>query len=263
MASTGKPTEPDPPVRPARTTGAPQPLRTSKISHMVAMALVEDIVSQDLKPGDRLPAEAAMLERFKVGRASIREGLRLLETYGVISIRPGQNGGPTVASLAADDLGRTLSLFFRLTGATYRDLIDARLVIEPVMARIAAERQDPEQLGNLREVMEREAASTPDEYLPSAIEFHHTVSGASGNPVLDLIAQALRTIYLDQFTGGGLFPEEARPTVKRVHHEIGEAILEGDGDRAERLMGEHMADFARLTAERAPWFMDERIAWEA
>ena len=84
-----------------------------------------------------------MLERFQVGRASIREGLRLLEAYGVITIKPGHKGGPIVRDPDAIDLARTLSLFFRMVNASYRDLNEARLIIEPVMARQAAEKQDP------------------------------------------------------------------------------------------------------------------------
>lgn len=240
-----------------------QPLKTSKVSHRVAFAIVEDIVEHDLQPGDRLPAEAAMLERFKVGRASIREALRLLETYGVLTIRPGQHGGPVVAELDASDLGRTLSLFLRLVGATYRDLIQARLVIEPVMARLAAERRDADQLARLAEVVEREQAAEIDDYLIHANEFHYAVNDASGNPVLDLLGQSLRTLYSERLTGRGLFPTEARPRVRSVHAEIAGAITAGDGPAAERLMALHMEELARLQQERTPWFMDERVSWDA
>lgn len=247
----------------ARLSPTAQPLKTGKLSHRVALAIVEDIVEHDLQPGDRLPAEAAMLERFKVGRASIREGLRLLETYGVLTIRPGQHGGPVVAELGAGDLGRTLSLFLRLVGATYREVIQARLVIEPVMARLAAERRDPAQLAELAEVVEREQAAEIDDYLVHANEFHHAVNGASGNPVLDLLGQSLRTLYSQPLQGRGLFPAEARPRVRSVHAEIAAAIAAGDGHTAETLMAGHMRELAELQEERTPWFMDERVSWNA
>jgi GntR family transcriptional regulator, transcriptional repressor for pyruvate dehydrogenase complex len=241
-----------------------QPLRVSKVSHMVAAAVVEDIVSEGLQAGDRLPPEAAMLKRFQVGRASIREGLRLLETYGVISIRPGQRGGPVVAPLDAHDVARAFSLFLRLVGASYRDLIDARLVIEPVMARLAAERSDRERLQELRGVMDRERSAVDDrDYLSLANEFHYAVNGASGNPVLDLLGQALRVMYSDRLNNQGLFPPEARAGVRTTHAEIGSAILEGYGKKAEALMKDHMEDLAALQAERTPWFMDDRVVWES
>jgi DNA-binding FadR family transcriptional regulator len=237
-------------------------LRGTKLSRVVATTLVEDIISQDLKAGDRLPSEAAMVERFEVGRASIREGLRLLEMYGVVSIRPGQNGGPVVADMTPNDLARTLSLFFRMTGATYRDLIQARLVIEPVMARLAAEAQDPKQMEELRRVMEAEQNAAPEQYVERSTTFHYTVSGLSGNPVLDMVGRTLRVLYSERLTAAGLVPAEARPGIRAVHGEIGEAILSGDVDRAEQLMHDHMQELAELQAERTPWFMDERVSWD-
>jgi GntR family transcriptional regulator, transcriptional repressor for pyruvate dehydrogenase complex len=237
--------------------------RSTKISQQVATAIVDDIVSKRLKPGDRLEPEASMVQRFGVGRASIREGLRLLETYGVISIKPGQKGGPTVGKLDASDLGRMLSLFLHILGATYRDLIETRLVIEPVMARLAAERQDPEQLAKLKEVIDFESAAPIEDYVPTSNEFHYAVNGASGNPVLDLLGQALRTMYRERLASGGLFPTEARGYVRSTHAEIGDAIFAGKADEAERLMKLHMDDLARLQSEKTPWFMDERVAWEA
>src|SRR5690349_5234368 len=56
--------------------------RPVKLPERIAAAIVSDIVSQGLKPGDRLPIESVMRERFEVGRASIREALRILEIHG-------------------------------------------------------------------------------------------------------------------------------------------------------------------------------------
>jgi DNA-binding FadR family transcriptional regulator len=150
-----------------------------------------------------------------------------------------------------------------MSGATYRDLIKARLVIEPVMARLAAENQDPEHLARLHQVMEAEQQAAPDQYVERSTAFHYTVSGSSGNPVLDLIGKTLRVLYAERLTGAGLVPREARPGIRTVHKEIGEAILTGDADRAEQLMRDHMVELAELQDERTPWFMDERVTWEA
>jgi DNA-binding FadR family transcriptional regulator len=226
------------------------------------MAVVEEIVERGLSPGDRLPPEAEMMERFKISRASLREGLRLLETYGVITIRQGQRGGPEIGSMSPADIARTLSLFFRLDGATYSDVFGARLVIEPVMSRIAAERQAPEQMNALRALLEAEADTPAAEYVEASNNFHQLVSGLSGNPVLDLLGQALRALYAERIFRGGALPEETLAFCREAHPEIGEAILAGDGDRAETLMTQHMADLNRLVSRRAAWFMDERVAWE-
>ena len=225
------------------------------------MAILDEIIEEGLKPGDRLPTEASMLEQFDVGRASIREALRILEIYGLIEIRQGQRGGPIVAELNARDLGRSLTFFFYITGATYDELLEARLLIEPPMARLAAERQDPKLLEELRISLEHEATAPEEDYLHCANTFHYIVAGASGNRVLDLLGRSMRGLYADRLTADGLFPDEGRPKVRNLHAKIGALILEGKGQRAEKLMREHLQELADLQRSLTPWVMDERVKW--
>src|ERR1700674_1494569 len=93
--------------------------RVVKTSETVAIDLVHDIVVRRLKAGDKLPLEVAMLQEYRVSRASLREALRLLEVQGLISIRPGPGGGPVVGSVDARHLARTASLYFHLGGMKY------------------------------------------------------------------------------------------------------------------------------------------------
>jgi GntR family transcriptional regulator, transcriptional repressor for pyruvate dehydrogenase complex len=238
--------------------------RRAKISQIVAAEIVRFVVDEQLREGDRLPTESEMLEQFGVGRGSLREALRLLEAYGLISIRQGQNGGPVLATLRAEDVARTLSFYFHLTGATYAELIEARLIIEPVMARLAAERQHPEQMAQLRATTEREQTASLDdpEYLACADEFHYMVSGMSGNRVLDLLGRALRTMFQERVQHGSVLPEESRRQNRKVHRQISDAILAGQGAKAERLMVRHLADLAEALDSRMPHFSGDRITWE-
>lgn len=243
--------------------GLPHPLggwRAPKVSQKVAMAVVEDIVARKLRAGDRLPPEAEMMERYRISRASLREGLRLLETYGVITIRQGQRGGPEIGSLDPGDLARTLSLFLRFYGATYRDVFAARLLLEPIMTRIAAEEQAPEQMTALRSLLEAETG--PADYVAASNNFHQLLSGLSGNPVLDLLGQSLRALYAEQTFRGQALPDETQALCHEAHPQIGEAILAGEGDTAEVLMRRHLADLNLLVNKRATWLLDERVAWE-
>jgi DNA-binding FadR family transcriptional regulator len=230
----------------------------------VAAEIVRFVVDEQLREGDRLPTEAEMLEEFGVGRGSLREALRLLEAYGLISIRQGQNGGPVLATLRAEDVSRNLSFYFHLVGATYAELIEARLIIEPVMARLAAERQHPEHMRQLRDTTEREqqAPLQDPEYLASADEFHYMVSGMSGNRVLDLLGRALRTMFQERVQHGSILAEDARRRNRKVHRQISDAILAGEGAKAERLMARHLADLAEALDVRVPHFSTDRITWE-
>ena len=85
-----------------------------------------------------------MLEKYQVGRASLREALRILEVQGIIAIRPGPGGGPMVAPFDSMNFARMTTLYLHLVGATYREVLEARIIMEPVMARLAAQRKDPE-----------------------------------------------------------------------------------------------------------------------
>ncbi len=263
------PTQPSRDVDPAGGSPTPEEmlphrrLRPAKLPHRIASAIVEDIAARDLEAGDWLPAEAELAERFGVSRVSIREALRVLETFGVVRIKPGSKGGNEVGTIDSEDLARTLGLFFRMARATYRDLMDARLVIEPFMARRAAERQHPEHLDELRGLMAREAASTAGtpEGDQLALAFHWVICGASGNPVMDSLGRAIHALYGDRLAANLLYDPGCWTTARQIHQEIGQAILDGDGRRAQELMAEHIEDFLALQEERTPWLLDERIAW--
>ena len=90
--------------------------RTLKTSESVARDIVHDIVSGGLRTGDRLEPEALMLEQYGVSRESLREGLRLLEAQGLISIRRGPGGGPIVGRVDPANFGRMSTLFYHLVG---------------------------------------------------------------------------------------------------------------------------------------------------
>ena len=141
--------------------------------------------------------------------------------------------------------------------------MDARLVIEPFMARRAAERQDAEQLEELRGLMEREAVSTAGtrEGDRLALAFHWSICGASGNPVMDALGRAIHALYGDRLAANLLYDPGCWTTARQIHQEIGGAILDGDGRRAHELMAEHMEDFRALQEERTPWLLDELVAW--
>lgn len=243
-----------------RAQGAP---RSEKRSEIVAREIVRDISSRKLPPGSKLPAEADMLATYGVGRATLREALRVLEVQGIISIKPGPGGGPVVGSAHPKDFGRMATLYLQLLGATFRELADARLALEPLMARLAAERRDYADVEGLTEALGRAAVVTLDEdasWAQVSTEFHGRIASMSGNPILDLIALALKEVWVDRITGA-MVPRQDRNKVQSDHDEIVRAIIEGDGERAEDLMRQHMEEFVAYYAQRNPGMLDEVVDW--
>ncbi len=244
----------------AGDTGAVR--RTEKVSEVVARSIVQDIAKRDLQPGTMLPPESVMLDRYKVGRASLREGLRILEIQGLITIKPGPGGGPVVSAASSHDFGRMTTLHYQGVRATFRELIDARLVIEPMMARLAAATRDPQVIADLRGVARRTRDGLDDdtEYSGGASDFHAAIAGASGNRILDLFGRSLKDVYAERVSGV-LFPMEARERVQCAHEDIVDAIEAGDEALAEKLMREHMQEFLGFVAERYPGLLDEVVDW--
>lgn len=234
--------------------------RTEKISENVAREIVGDM--RDLPAGTKLPPEAVMLDKYRVGRASLREALRILEVQGLIIIRPGPGGGPVVAAVDSRHFAQMASLYFQLSGATYRNLVEARLVMEPVMARLAALRQDKADLAKLEPFLKVrvETDDNPQDYFNHATHFHAVLSGISGNPVLDLMGRSLKDLYTDRIEGI-TFPPDARNRVHKEHAAIAMAIVKGQAAKAERLMREHMEDFVRFAAERTPDMLSDIVTW--
>ena len=87
-----------------------------------------------------------MLEEYQVGRGTLRESLRFLELQGIISLKPGPGGGPVVERPEATSLATSLMLLLQFADAQYRVVAEARVALEPTMARLAAERMTAESL---------------------------------------------------------------------------------------------------------------------
>ncbi len=238
--------------------------RGEKTAERVARSILESIEDRSLKPGDSLPTEIVMLKEKGVGRATLREALRILEVNGFIMLKPGPGGGPIVTAAGARDFGRMATMHFQRAGLTFQDLLEARLVLEPMMARMAAERPDRAGVEDLEDVCKEGKVLDPGNdraYAQSTRSFHRVISQLSGVRLLDFLASTLADVYFDRF-GLNLYESSAdRQSVLDIHAAIAAAVVAGDGDTAERLTREHMAAFATSAEARMPGLMNEIINW--
>lgn len=237
--------------------------RRNKLANNVAQSMLRDIRRRGLSAGDQLPKEADMLGEYGVGRGTLREALRVLETCGLIVVKPGPRGGPVVQSVHPEDFGRVASLFFQFAEVTYREVVEARLILEPTAVRLAAQRQ--KQSAAARELVRlaEDGPSAPDEesYLHVTADFHASVIALGGNSLVTLVCQSLGEIYRDRMQGV-LFPKNRQSGVHAVHADIARAVLAGDDRRAETLMAEHMEEYKRYVVKKHPALLDEVVVWQ-
>ena len=232
--------------------------RGTKIAEAIAQDILTRICESGLETGSQLPSEPQMLADYGVGRGSLREALRILEIHGIIKIKSGPGGGPVVTGATTKDFGRMATLFFQASGITFRELMDARLVLEPAIARLAAQRT---QKDKREELLEAQTSTESDEaYLKTSADFHRQIASMSGNRILDLISHAIEDIFHERVVGM-LFPPERRGDVVAAHDAIARAIADGDADTAEQAMRDHMAEYARFVEARYPALVDEVVAW--
>jgi GntR family transcriptional regulator, transcriptional repressor for pyruvate dehydrogenase complex len=238
--------------------------RPEKVPEWIARQIVHEIAAAGMTPGTVLPPESEMLARYGASRGSVREALRILEVKGLIHVKPGPGGGPVVADWSSAEFGRSATFFFHLQGATFRDLLEARMVVEPVMARLAAQRKSPQVDDLLRDNLQRARsvdAADKEAAMEVSGEFHKILSGSSKNPVLDIIGRSLTDIY-----NGRVKTLEPTTAVKdknlNDHERIAEAVRAGDAEGAERLMHEHMLHLFTYLTKLYPELLGQVVTWE-
>lgn len=214
----------------------------SMVPHDVAARIQHQIMEGELKPGDRLPPQRALSERFGVSRASLREALSVLETLGLIDIRPGL--GVFVSTHAsAPRLGRLLD------AGSARDVYEARLGLEGMAAVLAAERIDEPALEDLRrQVAAMETAHGRQDLVAMAVAdaaFHDVIARASGNPLIAALYISAR----DAMEQTQRAPMAARETLAETVAEH-KAVLEALERRSAGEAGEAMRTHIRGSARR-------------
>jgi DNA-binding FadR family transcriptional regulator len=237
--------------------------RAPKTALLVARRIVRDIERKGLQPGDKLPPEKAMFQEFQVGRGTLREALRVLELQGILSLKPGPGGGPVVQRPDASNLGTLLMLLLQFSDARYRTVVEARSGLEPIMARLAAERITPAALADLAETIAAMEEHLQDQtiFLEANKRFHDTIAWSSENPLFGYLVDALLGI-LDGTALGIEYAVRRRGQILKAHRLIYDALYARQPDAAEAAMREHIAEHARHAERKFPEVLSRRVVWD-
>lgn len=242
--------------QPRRTVRAP------KASEFVARDLAAFIIERQLPDGARLPIEREMLETLKVGRNTLREALRLLETRGVITIRPGRTGGPVVRRPGAQDLSEALVLLLAFESASLSDVLHARQAVEPMIARLAALRITTDQVDALQATIDVMTKKAGDQlvFLEQNMIFHSLIAEASGNVVLRIVNETLKSIN-DGAAFGVQYSALRHRQVAAVHARILLGLRNHDGEAAEAEMRAHLSDTGRYWQAKYGPLFNKPVRW--
>lgn len=236
--------------------------RSPKAAELVADELAGHILMTAMKEGDVLPNEREMTELFGVGRGTLREALRLLETQGVITIRPGPGGGPVVRRPRPADLAGNMTLLLQLMYVPFAQVVRAREVIELLVVREAARRATPGHIEALQSTVDLMRADLSDHasFLRENSIFHMLLAEMAGNGVLQVVAETLRSITAG-FGGAIEYGRATRAGVAQAHQRIVDALAAGDAEAAGREASVHMTEFRHYVESRFPELLQQPVRW--
>jgi GntR family transcriptional regulator, transcriptional repressor for pyruvate dehydrogenase complex len=221
--------------------------RERRLSDKVADMMLETIMSDRLKVGDRLPSERELGEQFGVSRTVIREAVRALVTKGVIEVRSGS--GLRVAAVDADAVSESMSLFLRGGTLDFEKVHEVRTVLEVHLAGLAAERATDEDVARLREIHERMQQETSDVEAAALddLEFHRVIARATHNGLFLLLMDSIGSSLIDirrENLGSG-----SAPMTLSQHEAILELIAKHEPEGARQAMRAHLDGVASFWRE--------------
>jgi len=234
------------------TAGAePVPAGSEKLATQVARQLEDEIIDRTWPVGEVLGSELELQERFGVSRSVLREAIRLLEHHHVARMRSGRGGGLVVCAPNPSSGIRAMVIYLEYIGISVGDLLRARLLLEPLAARLAAEAVTEDGIDRMRAILGQEQIGDPDRF--SDNEFHVALGRLSGNPVLPLFTEVLTQLtYRYSRHPPRDAAAAALPDVTAAHAKILDAVTAGDAAAAQTRMATHLA-------EVEAWFLVHRM----
>jgi GntR family transcriptional regulator, transcriptional repressor for pyruvate dehydrogenase complex len=207
----------------------------------VSEAVLALIRNGELKPGTRLPSEPELIAMTGVSRSSVREAIRSLETMGLLEIRRGK--GTYIREIDTGSVADAQMLLMLADRKVLENLIEVRITLEPLMARLAAERATAEDIAALRHAIDRmhHGAADIEEWRPPHLAFHQALAEASHNIILTKI-WSLITMFLKD---SPLVTGVTTPSLPNIHDDLFTAIINHDVERAEHVMADHIKDMQR------------------
>ena len=232
------------------------PVQTRRTFEEAADQIAEKVRTGELRTGDRLPGERSLAAQMEISRPTLREAVKVLVDAGVLEVRRGPGGGMYVATdVVPTDLVRH-SASLRL--AEIAAVLEARRLLEPRVAQLAAERatdEDFEALERSIEAMRRLVGGGwhprhEDRFLQLDVQFHLALARAANNPTVERLMRMLfreLEIARDMAMHEPLVPE----WTIAIHEETLAAVAGGDLATVDEVMGRHLGRMETTWAEEA------------
>jgi len=220
-----------------------EPIVRRKLSDEVFDRLENMITSGELTPGDEMPSERVLMERFGVGRPAIREAMQSLAKMGLVSISHGERA--KVLKLTArsilQQVDPTAKIMLAQSMDTLEHLKSARIFFERGIAREAALKASDKDVAELRAIVERQRdlLGDADAFISADMEFHIRIAKISGNPIFVAVSESMLAWLREYHTHMLIWTGKEKYTLVE-HEEIVDKLAVKDADGAEAAILNHL-----------------------
>ena len=222
-----------------------RPLKKQRFSDQIADLIQKKILEDHLAIGTSLPSEKDMAGEFQVSRSVVREALRILELSGLVNIKKGPTGGIFVANVYHEPIKRSLNNLITSGEVTLEHLVEARMLIEPHIAREAALRAKKKDLKKFHDLHKDSAdhLDDPAHLKKNNLKFHLMLAKVSGNPVLSVMLESVFELLIEQTQE--ILDLALEKHFYRLHQKILQVIEEKRHAEAERLIREDILEVSK------------------
>jgi GntR family transcriptional repressor for pyruvate dehydrogenase complex len=218
-----------------------QRVRVSKgaLPDQVARQVVDLITARRLEVGSRLPSLDELTGYLGVSRTAVREAIKLLDAWGVVTVKHG------VGTFVTQPTGHALTVPFKVHvergGESIRDLLQVREVLEPGIAAIAAKHARPEHIAEMEQALHKmdEALNDPDQFNEADLAFHMALAKATENDLFLLMIHPVVDLFLELFNVAHQVVGAAARG-RAFHQVILEHVRTGDAEKAREAMHAHI-----------------------
>lgn len=224
-------------------------VQSLRLYEQIVQQIEDSILKGSLNPGDQLPAERELAQRFGVSRTAVREAVKVLREKGLVEAYSGR--GTFITDGTSQAIRQSLDRMIKIgqpEGSTH--LVEVREILEPGIAALAATRAEESHLAAMREaiaVMDR-AKKDPDAFIEADLDFHLALAEAAANPLILSLIDSIVGLLREQRMG--IFYVEGGPERGQSHHKrILDAIENRDPEKARESMRAHLRQVREDTRE--------------
>ncbi len=216
---------------------------TSNDSHKVQNIIItkiRDLINyKNLEPGDKLPSERMLAEKFEVTRSNVRDAIQKLEFYGLLKSIP--QSGTFVANIGVIALNGMIEDILRLDEPDFKSLVETRILLELKTASLAATRrtqEDLEHMKNTLDAYEKKVLNNEDAVQEDLL-FHLAIAKASGNSTMNTLMLTITPEIITNFEKYHVCDENQAFLGIQEHTDIYEAIKNQEPALAKEKMKIH------------------------